>query len=186
MGLVVPIGRLVLAASLALMTVACGGAAGGGDVQVAETRADGEDLDADDEAASEFLSGKLMEHYVKTGAGWTTQFEQYNVLGQVMPDRVPVELFRQHRELAFTIDRKPLTEAMKLNGTDYRAEATFKDSPVRYYHTEEGYEWPQGWANWQDHRFMFTTIAIERRNGQWLLSDDELFGGIKPTAQIPD
>jgi len=171
---------------VSLFSVACGGGASGDDdVQVSETRSDGEDLSDDDEAAAEFLRSELMKYYVKTPDGWTTQMQQYNVLGEVMPDRVPVELFRQHRELSFALSPKPLDESMKLNGVDYRAEARFKDSPVRYYHTEAGYEWPQGWDDWSDGLFAMTVVALERRNGTWLEPNNHLFNGIKPTMAIP-
>ena len=73
-----------------------------------------------------------------------------------------------------------VTEAMKLNGTDYRVTANFKDSPSRFYRIEVDFEGPQGWDNWQEDSIMFTRLAVERRNGTWRVSDSNLFTGIRP------
>jgi hypothetical protein len=78
-----------------------------------------------------------------------------------------------------------LTEAMKLNGADYRAAAVFKDSPGRFFRTEADYEGPKGWGPWKDNMLMIHRIAIERRNGQWILSSDDLFNAEKPSIPVP-
>jgi hypothetical protein len=163
----------------------CGGA-NSDEVQVSETRTDGEDLSADDEQAVDFIRAQLAEHWIKGPDGWTTELQQYNVLGELMPDRTPIVLYRQYRELSFSLTPDSLTEAQKLNGADYRGVAAFKDSPVRYFQTEATYEGPQGWGNWRDGGTFGATLGVERRNGQWLVSDSDLFAGIKPNpADVP-
>ncbi len=164
----------------------CGGANGNG-VEVSDKRTDGKSLSSDDEAAADFVSAKLAEHWVKGPDGWTTQFQQRNVMGQLMPDRQPNMLYQQVRQLSFTIAPDNVTEAMKLNGTDYRVSANFKKSPVRFYQLEADYQGPQGWSNWEDHWSMTSVqIVVERRNGKWLISDSNLFEGVKPDpASIP-
>jgi hypothetical protein len=161
----------------------CGGASG--DEMVADKRADGTKMSADDNAAAAFLQAKLAEHWVKGPDGWTTQGAVRNVFGQIKPGEIPVILFKQYRVLSFTIAPDTLTDAMKLNGSDYRADAVFKDSPGRYFQTEANYEGPKGWGPWKDNLLMIHRIAIERRNGQWILSDDELFDEEKPTQAVP-
>jgi len=157
----------------------CGGA-NGDEVQVAETRSDGKDLSADDEAAADFIRSKLEEHWVKGPDGWTTQFQQYNIGGQVMTDRVPTVLYLQYKQLSFSMSPETLTESMKLNGSDYRAQAEFKDSPKRFFQTQANFEGPQGWGNWQPGHLDTSGIAVERRNGKWLMTDHQVFEGIKP------
>ena len=160
----------------------CGGA-NGDEVQVAETRSDGAKLTSEDKEAAAFVRGKLAEHWVKSADGWTTQFQAYNVLGELMPGATPTLLYKQYREMRFTMAPATLTEAMKLNGSDYRAEVAFKSSPVRYYRTEASYDAPQGWSNWKDE--YLENLAVERRNGKWIISDANYFEGILPTGPIP-
>lgn len=160
----------------------CG--ASGDEVEVSETRADGSKMSADDKQAADFLTGKILERWVKGPDGWTTQYQMFNVLGQPV-EGTPTLLYRQYRQISFTISPGTLTEAMQLNGTDYRAEAVFKESPGRWFRTEATYEGPQGWGNWQDGMLAYKRIAIERRKGQWIMSDDELLEGIKPTGAVP-
>ena len=159
--------------------IGCGGASGDS-VQVDEKRSDGKSLTDDDEAAAAYISSELAKYWVKTGDGWTNQMQAYNVLGKLMPDQQPNTLFRQYRNLAFTMAPEFLTESMKLNGTDYRAAAQFKDTATRYYNLEATYDERKGWSNWKDEMLRFRGIAVERRNGKWLLSDDNLFEGLKP------
>jgi hypothetical protein len=161
----------------------CGGA--NGDEMVADTRADGTKMSADDKAAAAFLQARLAEHWLKGPDGWTTQGVMRNIMGQIKPDETPVILFKQYRVLSFTIAPDTLTEAMKLNGSDYRAQAVFKDSPGRFFRTEANYEGPKGWGPWKDNLLMLHRIAIERRNGQWILSDDDLFEAEKPSIPVP-
>jgi len=176
------VGVAYLALTLAALT-GCGGA-NGDDVQVADTRADGSKMTSDDKAAAEFVRGKVEEHWGKGPDGWTTQFQQHNVFGQVM-EGTPTVLYKQYRRLSFSVAPETLTETMKLNGSDYRGVAVFTDSPHRYFQTEATYEGPQGWGNWKEGDMAFKRLAIERRNGNWLISDDDLFNGIKPTAAVP-
>ena len=177
------IGVVCLFAATTCLSACSGGSDG---VQVADKRADGTSLSSDDKAAVEFVRSKLAESWVKGPDGWTTQFQQRNLLGQVMPGN-PNVLYKQIRDLSFTITADPITDAMKLNGTDYRIEAVFKDSPVRYFQLEGTYEGPAGWGNWKDGTLMFERLAVERRKGQWLISDSDLFNGIRPPdpSQVP-
>ncbi len=168
----------------ALACVGCGGATAGGDI-AGETRTDGGDLDGQDHAAIEFFDAKLGEHFARGADGWTTQYLQYNVLGELMPDRTPELLFKQFRSLGYTVKPDYINESQRLNGVDYRAIATFKRSPSRTFRTAEGWGEPQGWSQWQESSLEFTSIAIERRNGKWLTSDSDLFQGIRPTLDVP-
>ena len=173
-----------LIALIVLVCTACGGANADGDIGD-DKRTDGRPLEASDRAAIDFLDARLGEHFMRGPDGWTTQFQQYNLVGEVMPDRTPELLFKQFRVLKYTVKPDYLTEAMKLNGVDYRAIATFKDSPARTFRTAAGWGEPQGWSQWQDSTLAFTTIAIERRNGAWMTSDSDLFQGIRPTLDVP-
>jgi hypothetical protein len=166
-----------------LLTICAAAGCGGGngdEVQIAETRSDGRDLSVEDEEAADFVRSKLEEHWVKGPDGWTTQFQQYNIGGQVMADRVPTVLYQQYRQLSFSISPESLTESMKLNGSDYRASVEFNDSPKRFFQTQATFEGPQGWGNWQDGYLGAAPLAVERRNGKWIVTDHELFEGIKP------
>jgi hypothetical protein len=164
---------------------ACDGGSSAG-IAVEEKRVDGKALSSDDEAAAEFVRATLAGHWLETPDGWTTQFQKFNVLGELMPDLRPNTLYKQIRVLSFTIAPDTVTEAMKLNGTDHRVTANFKDSPVRFYRVEADFEGPQGWDSWQDESMMFTRLAIERRNGKWIVSDSDLFEGIRPdAAEVP-
>lgn len=168
-----------------VMLAACGGGSSNGGASSAK-RADGKALSPDEEAAAEFVRAKLAEHWLETPDGWTTQFQQYNVLGELMPDVRPNTLYKQIRQINYTIASDTVTEAMKLNGTDLRVTVNFKDSPVRYFRIEGDFEGPPGWDNWQDYSLMSARLAVERRNGAWLVSDSELFFGIRPDpAAVP-
>lgn len=173
----------MVVAYLLLAVIALSACGGGGSDGV--PRADGKDLSSDDEAAVAFVKSKLAEHWTEGADGWTTQFQQYNVMGQVMPGQ-PTPLYKQYRRLSFTIAPDTVTEAMKLNGTDYRVMAGFADSPGRYFQIEATYEGPKGWGNWKDNSLMLTQLGVERRNGKWLISDSELFQGIAPNpSDVP-
>ena len=161
---------------------ACGsGSSAGGGADSAK-RADGKALSSDEAAAAEFVRAKLAEHWLETPDGWTTQFQQYNVLGELMPGVQPNTLYKQIRQINYTIASDTVTEAMKLNGTDLRVTVKFKDSPARYFRIEADFDAPPGWGNWQDDSLMFAGLAVERRNGAWLVSDSDLFAGIRPDA----
>ena len=159
----------------------CGGANGDA-VQVAETRTDGAKLTSEDKEAAEFVRSQLAEHWVKSAEGWTTQFQNRNALNEIIAG-TPTLLYKQYREMRFTMAPATLTDAMKLNGSDYRAEVGFKSSPVRYFRTEPAYDAPQGWSNWKDD--YLENLAVERRNGKWIISDASYFEGVVPTGPIP-
>ena len=161
-----------------------GGDGGDGGVTVATKRADGSKLSADDRAAADFVRSKIEEHWTKNDDGWTTQYQAMNVFGQVVEGVVPDILFRQYRQFNYTVAPEELTESMKLNGTDYRASVPFETTPERLYRPEEMFDGPQGWSNWRD-GFPTFALAVERRNGKWIVSADSLFDGVKPTEPVP-
>lgn len=175
----------LLFASTAL--TACGGGGSSADgVTVSKTTSDGKKLSADDKAAADAFLAKLQEHWVKAPDGWITEYQQYNMLGQVMPGQVPDLHFHQFREFKFTVTPEELTDAMKLNGTDYRGSVKFEGCPERYYREEQTWEGPKGWGQWKDGNPEWAGLAIERRKGQWITSDSDLFRGVKPnSATIP-
>jgi len=169
--------RLILLGCLALGS--CGG--GGDGVQVAATRSDGTKLSADDRAAADFLRSKLESCWTKGPDGWTTELQLKNVFGQILPG-TPDAHFHQYRELEFTLKPEEVTEAMRLNGTDYRATAVFKRTPERTYREVDTFEGSKGWSSWRDGTPAFGYLALERRKGEWLVADDPLFDGLKPEA----
>ncbi len=154
-------------------------AASRGSTEVSGTRSDGSKLSSNDKAAVEFIRNNLEEHWVQSADGWTTQFNQ-NV-GAWVQDIPP--LYKQYRHLRFTISPATLTESMRLNGTDYRAQAVFEASPERVYRTEADYANPRGWSNWS--QGYLASVAVERRNGKWLMSDASYFRGTRPTGPVP-
>ncbi len=161
---------------------ACGGGGGSGDgdtVKFSDKRPDGSKLSADDRAAADFVTSRLGEHWVKGADGWTTQFQLRNYFGEVLPG-TPDMPFQQYRNLEFTIEPEELTESQRLNGADYRGVAEFQNAPVRYFRTVATFEGPEGWSDWSEGTLLFRRLAVERRNGKWLIQDDDLFVGIKP------
>jgi hypothetical protein len=154
----------------------CGGANG------EDARTDGQKLSSDDKAAADFIRSQLAEHWVKGADGWTTQFQLRNVFGKLV-DGNPNVLYKQYRDLSFTLSPATLTEAMKLNGSDYRAEVGFKNSAMRLFRVEADVEGPTGWSNWKDD--FLDRLAVERRNGKWIITDSNLFEGIAPTGTVP-
>ena len=174
-------GGALLALLGALALVGCGESSAS--VSVSGKRADGTRLSALDREAADFVRSKLESTWVKGSNGWTTELQQVNVFGQVMGGTPDVH-FHQLRELELSIRPEPVTEAMKLNGTDYRGVAELERTPERTYRAVETWEGPQGWSDWKDSSPGFGGLAIERRNGQWLIQDDPLFAGIKP-ATVP-
>lgn len=174
---------IVASALLGLFTIpGCGGGGISEDgAQVAGTTKAGKKLSADDQAAAEFVLAELKKHWVKTGDSWTTEFQQYNVLGEVMPDLIPDTQFRQLREFKYSIEPEQPSESMKLNGTDYRASVNFESTSERFFNRVETWEGPKGWSLWKD-VFPSFGMAVERRNGQWIISDSDLWRGILPDA----
>jgi len=172
--------------ALCISLAACSGGGGVNEdgAQAASTTPTGKKLSADDQAAVEFVLAELKKHWVKGADGWTTQFQQYNLLGEVMPDRVPDVLYRQLREFKYAIEPEEISESMKLNGTDYRAAVSIEKTSERFYRRVETWEGPQGWSLWED-VFPSFGLAVERRNGKWLISDSDLWQGILPTDDVP-
>jgi hypothetical protein len=171
-----------LVASLALGSALALGACGGGDgVQVLAQRADGEKLSADDRAALDFVRTKLESHWTKGPDGWTTELQQRNLFGQVL-EGIPDVHFHQYREFKLSIRPEPVSEAMELNGTDYRAAILFERTPERTFREVDTFEGPRGWSAWSDGSPAFGSLAVERRSGQWLIQDDALFEGLKPES----
>jgi hypothetical protein len=148
--------------------------------EVANSHKDGSKLSADDRAAADFVLTKLQEHWLKGPDGWTTQYSLTNYFGEVLPGD-PELKFRQYREFKFSIEPEPLTETHKLNGIDYRAGVPFEKTSRRSYRTVPTYEGPQGWSMWSED-WPSMLIAVERRNGKWLISDDNLWNGFLPKA----
>jgi hypothetical protein len=176
---------LTLTLTLALLALAAIPACGGEEssVEASITHADGSKPTADDREATDFVRSKIAEHWVEGSDGWTTELQQKNLFGQVMPG-IPAVRFHQVRSVSFTLQPESLTEAQKLNGADYRAQVTFTGTPERHYRTQETYEGPPGWSKWSDGWDRY--LAIERRDGKWLIQDSEWFDGILPSAsEIP-
>lgn len=176
-------GLLPLAlAGLALAgPTACGGEEGG--VAASVTHADGSQPTALDREALAFVRSRIAEHWLEAPDGWTTELRHQNLLGQVLPGLPPVR-FHQVRSLAFTLEPEPLTEAQRLNGADYRGAVTFARTAERHYRTVETFEGPPGWSPWTD--AWERVLAVERRNGQWLLQDSDHFAGLLPDpAEVP-
>lgn len=139
-----------------------------------------------DRDAAAFVRAKLDSHWVKSADGWTTQLQERNVAGEVVPDYgiTPNPLYKQYRELTFTVEPEAVTEAQRLNGTDYRGRVSFRKTPLRFYRTEYDGEGPKGWSDWTNNVLynLVPTLAVERRNGRWLIQNSDLFDGLKPNA----
>jgi hypothetical protein len=146
--------------------------------------ADKSKLGGTDREAADFVRSKVAEHWVAGDEGWTSQFQLRNVFGAVMPGE-PDTKYHQFRKLDITVTPETVTESQKLNGADYRAVVNFERTSERFYRLVETYEGPRGWSLWRDGTPAML-VAVERRNGQWLISDTSLFDGIKPDpAEIP-
>lgn len=132
--------------------------------------------------ARAFVQATLEEHWTQGADGWTTQFQQRTITGQILPG-LPDKPFRQLRKLEFTLTPESLSETQKLNGADYRAGVTFATTSERFFNRVRSWDGVQGWTQWGEARP--GSIAVERRNGEWLKSTDRLFDGIKPTQNVP-
>jgi hypothetical protein len=119
----------VLTFSMLALGLGCGSAAD--DISVSDTLPDGSKLSSDDRAAAAFIRAKIAEHWLKGPDGWTTEFQNFNMAGQVMPG-VPEVLYRQYRSLGFSVRPEQLTEAMQLNGTDYRGGGESRSTALRH------------------------------------------------------
>jgi hypothetical protein len=132
--------------------------------------------------ARAFVQATLEEHWTQGPDGWTTQFQQRTITGQILPG-LPDTPFRQLRKLEFTLTPESLNETQKLNGADYRAGVTFANTSERFFNRVKSWDGVQGWTQWGE--AWLGSIAVERRNGEWLKSADRLFDGIKPTQSVP-
>ena len=161
-----------------------GGGEGGGGANVSPSGGQDAGLSADDRAASDFVQRKIDEHWLKLADGWTTQLPKRNVFGETM-EGVPEILFLQYREMKFAVRHVPVSEAQKLNGTTYRAEVSFRYTPARQYRAIENLDGPPSWSPWSEDS-PASSIAVELRNGKWLITDAEMFVGKKPDpASVP-
>lgn len=168
-----------LVAALALVAGGCGGDDGG-----IVARAAGESkLSGVDREAADFVRSKVAEHWVQGPDGWTTQYQQRNLFGDVMPGE-PELKFHQYRALELTVEPETLSESQKLNGADYRAAISFAKTSERFYRLVDTFEGPRGWSLWSD-AIPGMFVAVERRNGRWLISETTLFDGILPDSPIP-
>jgi len=148
-----------------------GGGSGGGAV--------GAQLTGLDREAYDFMAAKIDQHWLKTADGWTTQYEKLNLAGEVMPGQ-PDALYWQLRNISFSVHPRTLSETQRLNGSDYRGEVSFASTSTRNFNLKDVGLGPVGWAPWED--YVIGTIAIERRNGKWIISETDLFTWIKPKA----
>ncbi|HRV82562.1 MAG TPA: hypothetical protein P5218_14085 [Planctomycetota bacterium] len=169
---------LPILGAVLLMGSGCGGS-DSQSIAFAKTQVDGSKLTSTDKDALHYVQTELEQRWIQTDDGWTTEFEQRNLLGQTMPG-VPVVQFRQVRRFELLIAPKPVTEAQKLNGTDYRASIQFSDTPMREFRSQSDFSGSAGWALWRDNKPSYG-FAVERRKGQWMHSDDSIFDGKRPS-----
>jgi hypothetical protein len=134
-----------------------------------------------DRVAADFVRAKIESYWVKNADGWTTKLHPTTYGGVV--DRSAPE-YKQYRNLEFRIEQQALSEAQRLNGIEYRGRAVFQQAPVRFFRSVRDYNAPKGWSDWEDE--LIFPIAVERRNGEWLIEDAQLFKGLKPgTTTVP-
>jgi len=136
---------------------------------------------ANDRAAAVLVRAKLDSHWVRHPDGWITQVQLRTLGGDVVDDETPDPLYLQYRELTFKVKPEVLSEAQRLNGIDYRCRVSFENTPERVFHPllPEGWQvHPVGWAEWK--MGFLGSLAVERRNGRWGISDSPLFSGRKP------
>jgi hypothetical protein len=171
---------LAAAALLALLGSACGG----DDDGMVARAADRSRLSGTDREAAGFVRSKLAEHWVAGDDGWTSEYQLKNLFGAVMPGEPDLK-YHQYRKLEITVTPEALTESQKLNGADYRAVVNFEKTPERFFRRVDTFEGPRGWSAWRD-GIPAVLVAVERRNGEWLISDTSLFDGLRPDpAAIP-
>lgn len=176
--------RVLLAAVAVGVTSLAGCGGGSAGAQVESTRSDGGKLSGDDREAADFVRAKLEEHWAKGPDGWTTQFQKVNVFGQPL-EGTPDVLFHQYREFKFEIDPDPVSESQRLNGADYRANVLFSGTPERFFQTVATFDGPAGWSQWRD-SLPTLGLAVERRNGKWLISESDLFNDLRPDpSKVP-
>lgn len=191
-----PSEKLTASCIMLVLTVSagCGGGGNGGgggnspanatsgtsDSGAVDTGVEPSQMSATDREAADFLRAKIDEHWVKGPDGWTTQLQRFNIGGEVIPGE-PDTLYRQIRDIKFTIVPERITESQRLNRADYRAEVSFAKSPERTYRKVDNFEGAKGWTMWAQSQPSFG-LAMERRNGKWLMTEDVMFDGLKPDA----
>ena len=134
--------------------------------------------------AADFVHARLDGHWVKTPDGWTT--EVLSRRRETDEDARDVLVgYEQYRDISFKVAPQALSEALQLNGIDYRGLVTFQRTAARSYrYRMDGYDGPAGWSDWRDSPF--PVLTVERRNGQWSIEDTDLFKGRKPiAARVP-
>ncbi len=138
---------------------------------------------ANDRAAAAWVRAKLDSHWVRLPDGWITRLQLRTLGGDVVVDELPDPLYLQYRELTFRVEPEVLSEAQRLNGIDYRCSVIFPRTPQRVFHplAPPGFQvHPEGWSDWA--MGFPGSLAVERRNGRWGISDSDLFRGLKPDA----
>ena len=129
-------------------------------------------MSAADHAVTELVRAAIDSHWVKGPDGWTSQYPYMSLL------------YRQFREIKFTIEPEAVSEAQRLNGTDYRGSIQFANTPYREYPPDDCELCQHVWSDWRDGNP--GTLRIERRGGEWRIETDaDLFKGLKPdTLQV--
>lgn len=130
-----------LLALLSCMTAGCGGgdtgpSAAASNIKVADTRADGTKMTDEDRTAANMLRNRIAEHWVKTADGWTTEFQNLDMYGDPA-EGTPELLYRQLKNISFTMEPAAITDAQKQSGADYRAAARFDATAERSYRAAE-------------------------------------------------
>lgn len=139
---------------------------------------------ANDRRATDFVQSELDAHWAKVADGWTTKFQRKNAVGDVLPGE-PDLLYRQFKELSFTLEPRAVTDDEKLAGTDYIANVEFEKTQERSYRKVDMEDGPKGWSSWRD-ASISPLITVERRHGKWMLNADDLLKGVRPNAsQVP-
>jgi hypothetical protein len=145
-----------------------------------------------DRVAADFVRAKLDSYWLRSADGWITQLQERTPSGRVPDNDMPE--YKQYRELAFKVESKPVSAAQQLNGVEYRGLVTFQPTPVRFFYAEKTYRDSKGWSDWEDSSMptirggsnFLLPLAVERRNGHWMIENSELFRGVKPgTASAP-
>ena len=135
---------------------------------------------ADDRRATEFVQSEIDAHWAKTTDGWTTKFQRKNTVGDVLPGE-PNLLYRQIKELSFTLEPIEVDEDAKQAGTTYAATISFAPTQERFYRKVDMEEGPKGWSAWQD-AAISPFVTVERRHGKWILNADDLLKGVRANA----
>ena len=145
-----------------------------------------------DRVATDFVRAKLDSYWLRSSDGWITQLQERTPSGRVADNDMPE--YKQYRDLAFKVEPKQVSAAQQLNGVEYRGLVTFQQTPVRFFYAVATYRDSKGWSDWEDSSMptirggsnFILPLAVERRNGEWLIENSELFRGQKPgKARVP-